>query len=115
MTFTSQPTQWGIKNEAVARKQYFSNAVRKHEKFKCQGCRLVLNTDYSVFGASADGLISCRCCGLWCLEIKCLFVLKHGQLCDVPCLTGVSWCVLAKSLKHVHLLNTDVLDRRKVL
>ena len=90
MKFTSQATDWGTQHEEVGRVQYVAQAVSQHENFECQECGLVLSSDYPVFGASPDGLVQCKCCGLGCLEVNCPFVLKHGDLCDVSCLTAVS-------------------------
>ena len=43
-----------------------------------------------MFGASPDGLVEWKFCGLGCLEIKCPFILKNGNLCDMSRLTAVS-------------------------
>ena len=77
MQFKSQATDWGTQHEEVGRKQYMAQAVSQHEYFDCQGCGLVLSSDYHMFGASPYGLVECKCCGLGCLEIKYSFILKH--------------------------------------
>jgi len=57
MKFTSQATDWGTQHEEVGRKQYMAQAVSQHEHFDCQGCDLILNSDYPMFGASPHGLV----------------------------------------------------------
>ena len=70
--------------------QYMTQALSQHKNCDCQGCGLVLSSDYPMFGASPDGLEECKCCGLGCLEMICPFILKHEDLCDVSRLKAVS-------------------------
>ena len=43
---------------------------------------LILNLDFSYFGASPDGIINCSCCGVGCLEIKCPLNYKDNFIED---------------------------------
>ena len=68
-----------------------------------------------MLGASVDGMVSCTCCGIGCLEIKCPFshrektVEEYVQESD-SCFEH-STCNLPKikySLKHTHQYYTQV-------
>ena len=49
----------------------------QHEDFEVKDSGLVINPSYPHLGASPDGFVSCRCCGLGILEIKCPYCLKN--------------------------------------
>ena len=88
---------WGGRLQTV-----HAQGVCQHENFDCQGCGLVLSSDYPMFGASPDGLVECKYCGLGCLEIKCLFILKHGDLCGVMS-DSCHWGLSGRPSQHVLL------------
>ena len=51
-TFQSAYTNWGIKHEAAARRQYMNRTKNNVEQ-----CGLIINSEYPYLGASPDGLI----------------------------------------------------------
>ena len=55
---------------------------------------LIINTAYSYFGASPDGLIQCDCCGLGTLEIKCPFTGRNTLLTEATQGSDFFWIVL---------------------
>lgn len=74
--FNSRYTKYGIKNEKTARKVYLDAMKLKHTNFKVSDVGFCISTETPEFGASADGIIFCDCCGEGCLEIKCPFRLR---------------------------------------
>ena len=55
----------------MAKAEYTKTAKGQHSNFKVMVSGLVVNTKYPHLGASPDGIIECKCCGIGCLEIKC--------------------------------------------
>ena len=43
----------------------------QHDNFQIDECGLFVNPKHPTLGASLDGIISCDCCGIGTLEIKC--------------------------------------------
>ena len=41
-------------------------------------CGLFINPSYPTLGASPDGIISCDCCGIGTLEIKCPYCSRNS-------------------------------------
>lgn len=76
VTFHSKFTKYGILNEQKARKAYADSMKVHHQNFRVSEAGFCISTKMSQFGASADGVITCDCCGEGCLEIKCPFRLK---------------------------------------
>ncbi|XP_013382110.1 uncharacterized protein LOC106152913 [Lingula anatina] len=77
--FSSASTEWGIKKERVARKEYCKDMAPFHVDFQVERSGLLLNPDFPEFGASPDGFVSCNCCGKGLLEIKCPFTLREAD------------------------------------
>ena len=75
-SFTSAATNWGKEHESTVREQYTLSQMLSHDNFPCNENGLFLGTDYPMFGATADGVVSCDCCGNGILEIKCPFTLQ---------------------------------------
>ena len=61
---------------------------QQHELFECHPAWLAVNPNHPhlLIGASLDGLISCTCCGVGLLEIKCPYKHKetHPHQVDDP-------------------------------
>ena len=83
--------------------------------FKCEETKLKLHAKRVMLGARVEGMVSCACCGIGCLEIKCPFshrektVEEYVQESD-SCLEQ-STCNLPKMkyiLKHTHQYYTQV-------
>ena len=41
---------------------------------------LFLSSAYPYLGASPDGIVSCSCCGVGCLEIKCPYCDREKRI-----------------------------------
>ena len=74
-TFKTPSTSWRVENEKHARKRYIKESISSHKHFKCEETGLKLHPDLErvMLGASIDGMVSCTCCGIGCLEIKSPF------------------------------------------
>lgn len=68
--FRTEATQWGNRKEAVAKNDYAAQAKEQYENFQVQDCGLFISKSDAYIGASPDGLVSCKCCGLGVCEIK---------------------------------------------
>jgi hypothetical protein len=68
--FTSVHTEYGIAQEPVARQLYILRVLSEHSMGKCVETGLNISAEYPWLAASPDGLITCKCCGNGCLEIK---------------------------------------------
>ena len=60
----------------VAITQYVDTVSPQHQNFKTQDSSLVINPSYPHLGASPDSFVSCDCCGLGTLEVKCSYCVK---------------------------------------
>ena len=67
----SRSIVYGCETEQHVRSLYKKMARRKHTSFSCKETGFHVSTETPCIGASPDGLISCKCCGLGVLEIKC--------------------------------------------
>ena len=80
--FKSKATDWGCKHEQTARDSYFSEMKKSHDGFQVSESGLVLNSQWPHLGASPDGIISCDCCGIGVLEIKCPYCHRTDTVVD---------------------------------
>ena len=64
---------WGIEKEKYARKRYVKEIKKQHKCFSCEESGLILHSECYMLGASVDGRVTCDCCGVGNLEIKCPF------------------------------------------
>ena len=75
--------EWGKNNEEVARKAYSKQQSDSHPGFNCSAMGLVINPKYPHLGASPDGRITCDCCGMGILEIKCPYKYRDCIPTDI--------------------------------
>lgn len=68
--------RWGCKHEDTARKTYKEQHQLTHSDGKVKDAGFTISPLYPFVGASPDGYVSCSCCGLGILEIKCPFCAK---------------------------------------
>ena len=52
-----------------------------------------VNSETSYLGASADGIINCKCCGIGTLEVRCPYCYKDGL---PDCEDDEGFCMLKK-------------------
>ena len=82
--YTSVPRtvaiRYGQRNEARARKLYMRDHLKKCDpKTTVKTVGLVVSPQWPFLGASLDGLVECKTCGVGGLEIKCPWTLRLGQ------------------------------------
>ena len=70
---------FGKKYEPVARQQYIDSCKKSHRNFKVDTCGLYICDQYPFMGASPDGKVTCKCCGVGLIEIKCSFTYQNVE------------------------------------
>ena len=104
------------------RKTFTANQKRKkHIDFQVRESGLVINPLWPSFGASPDGIISCKCCGRGTLEIKCPYshrgesitnaASKDRKFCiqqNSDGLLGLDWCHAYYYQVQTQIFVTDV-------
>ena len=55
---------------------------RSHKNVKISECGLCLCREMPFVGGSPDRMVSCSCCGKFCLEVKCPFSIRHTTPVD---------------------------------
>lgn len=82
--FSTSATAYGCQHESDAREEYKSRMIKQHTEFELKPCGFFVDGNDSYIGASPDGMIQCKCCGIGVLEIKCPFCAKEANtLSDV--------------------------------
>ena len=69
--------KWGKTKESVARAMFVRIHSQEHGKLVYKEQGLIIDTDIPFLGASPDGLISCKSCGEFLIEIKCPFSKRN--------------------------------------
>ena len=64
----SAALNWGKTNEKFAFKRHIRKNRTKHKNFSCKTTGLFIIEHYPFLGASPDGVLSCKYCGLGVLE-----------------------------------------------
>jgi len=90
-SFTSKATSWGCQQEKQARDIYVKVLKRHHDDFTVTDSGLVINSQWSYIEASPDGIVNCKCHGMWVLEVKCPFCHKETTLKDAA--VDKSFCI----------------------
>ncbi|KAJ8963022.1 hypothetical protein NQ317_006157, partial [Molorchus minor] len=74
MIFSSKQTSYGMNNEKNALEEYKNEIQKLHENISITNVGFYISSQHPEFGASPDALVSCDCCGMGCVEIKCPYV-----------------------------------------
>ncbi|KAG8181026.1 hypothetical protein JTE90_024773 [Oedothorax gibbosus] len=78
--FHSKATSWGCNHEKDAKSQYAVQQSKTHDNFELSNAGLIINEKYPFLGSSPDGLVSCACCGLGCIELhECSGEIQRGN------------------------------------
>lgn len=78
--FHSKEVNYGIAHEKEAIKAYEKSMIDVHQNFILSDVGFLISQATPQVGASPDALISCDCCGLGCLEIKCPWRSRDGKI-----------------------------------
>ena len=89
--------RYGKVMEPKIRKLYSGVMNKAHVGFRCQESGFVVDKDDVFLGASADGVVSCKCCGKGVIEIKCSH--KHQDVTVSHAANNDSTFCLDKMLK----------------
>ena len=76
---TNVAIEWGSQQEETAGSKFVEIMALKHKSFTVKKVGLVLHPQHRYFGASPDGLCTCRCCPNMVLEIKCPYSVKEAN------------------------------------
>ena len=63
--------QYGKVMESRVRKLFVAVMSQRHVRFACSESGFIVDREDVFLGASADGIVSCECCGKGTIEIKC--------------------------------------------
>lgn len=77
--FKSKATEYGKRNEPIARDAFYNTMITTHHNFEMKTVGFIINNKYPFCGVSPDAVISCDCCGKGVLEIKCPYVMRFGD------------------------------------
>lgn len=91
--FSSAATRWGCDNEGRAREAYQRNISQFHESLTVSDSGLHIDPRWPHLGASPDGIVDCKCCGMGVCEIKCPYTFKDATISDAA---GQKNCCLKK-------------------
>ena len=97
---STHATRWGCDHEPRALQRYCEVSQTTHTSFKDSG--LIINTNMPYKGASPDSVVSCDCCGIGVVEVKCPFCLGKSVLSDKADSLVVIGGKLQLSKKHAH-------------
>ena len=82
-SFSTYATEWGLKHEQVAIDKYEETLKNKHTNFQVRKCGLFVNDQFPYLAASPDALVSCDCCGSGVVEVKCPFIHRDRNPCEI--------------------------------
>lgn len=80
--FENEATRWGLQNEGNAKQELVKFCKISHENVQLSDSGLHIPTDFPFIAASPDGMITCDCCGSFCVEVKCPFSKKGEMISD---------------------------------
>ena len=81
--FRSVATDWGCKQEQVAKCQYKNLMKNTHSNFLVVDVGLCLSSTYPYLGASPDDIVSFSCYVVGCLEIKYLYCDREKSIDNI--------------------------------
>ena len=71
------PIKFGRSYEEKARVMFVSSHKYHHRKTSCSVPGLILSNENPFLGASPDGIVSCPECGIFLIEIKCIYSCRN--------------------------------------
>ncbi|CAG9770080.1 unnamed protein product [Ceutorhynchus assimilis] len=75
--------EYGCEHEKYALKDFLSYMTQQHHNFQIRKCGLYIDPELWFFGATPDGIVSCSCCGVGVLEIKCPYCVQFKSILDL--------------------------------
>ena len=87
----------------------------KHKDLYIRESGLWINPMYPHLGASPDGIVSCICCGVGVIEIKCPYCKRNDTLCDTSDSKGFcvetlvdGTCQLSRNHSYYYQVQTQI-------
>ena len=79
---SNSATEWGVKNEAVARRAFINKMTEEelHINLDVDECGLFISEEKPFMAATSDGIVQCDCCKPHFLEIKYPFFHRKDRL-----------------------------------
>lgn len=78
--FTTSVTAWGCIHKKDGLNTYCEALSTLHENFFVEEEGFSINPKFPVLGASPDSRVSCDCCGVGVVEIKCPYCVRFSTL-----------------------------------
>lgn len=99
-TFSNRATTWGLEHEAAAIASY-AEEMKNHTNFSHQRTGVYLSEKYPHMAASPDSCVSCTCCGMGIVEVKCPYSLCKSTIPEGVkdpnfCLEEIDGCLRLK-------------------
>lgn len=97
-----EAVRWGLDKEATATKVYSELYATQHADFTCKPSGFRIAESNPFCGATADGIVTCSCCGLGTLEVKCPFKHRNVSVQEAVASEDKDFCLD----RHMHLKTT---------
>ena len=101
--------KYGRVMEAEAVSEFLGTFKETHQKVSAFDCGIFICKDRPFIGGSPDQILECKCCGKFCLEIKCPFSIRDKSPIDAE--NGLKYLELNDanqlSLKRNHAYYTQ--------
>lgn len=81
-TFSNRATKWGSEHEAAAIASYAEEMRKNHTDFSHPKTGVYLSAKYPYIEANPDSCVSCTCCGMGIVEVKCPYSLCKSTIPD---------------------------------
>ena len=104
-TFRSRPTDWGCTHEQSALNRYERRMTASHTSLKVESTGLFINSQWPFIGATPDAKVSCTCCGVGFVEIKCPYC-HRGESIESSASGDKKFCLKKGSDGNLHLDRT---------
>jgi hypothetical protein len=98
--FQVASTSWGCDHEQHAIHIYTEHMENHHRNFKITPSGFFISLQAPFIGASPDSLVSCDCCGLGVVEIKCPYCHRDDEVDEAS--ADPKFCVSEGVLKTTH-------------
>ena len=88
LQFSSHATEWGKHKEKEVQIMYKEYLKEEHINVAVSDCGLFIHPDFPHLGATPDGIVECKCCGMGICEIKCPYTCRNNSITSgtVKCL-----------------------------
>ena len=104
--------RYGKAMESEAVDVFLGTIKRAHQGVLASDCGIFICRDRPFIGGSPDRIIQCKCCGKFCLEIKCPFSIRdkspNDAASDIKYLEHNSAGLLALNRNHMYFTQCQI-------